>query len=101
MVILSPSAKIAYKELAFDQRLLKALELYDLKVVNETGLAQHRLSVVGTLKTAEAKKELGKDVNKIDTKAVLVQLSTRMSSGAVRNLVEMGSTKRSADIEKI
>lgn len=102
MVILSPSAKIAYKELAFDQRLLKALELYDLKVVNETGLAQHRLSVVGTLKTAEAKKELGKDVNKIDTKAVLVQLSTRMSSGAVRNLVEMGPLlKDLADIEKI
>ena len=102
MVILSPSAKIAYKELAFDQRLLKALELYDLKVVNETGLAQHRLSVVGTLKTAEAKKELGTDANKIDTKAVLVQLSTRMSSGAVRNLVEMGPLlKDLADIEKI
>ena len=102
MVILSPNAKVAYKELAFDQRLLRALELYDLKVVNEQGLAQHRLSVIGVLKEEKAKQELGTDAKKIDGKAVLVQLSTRMSGGAVRNLVEMGDLlKDLADIEKI
>jgi hypothetical protein len=102
MVILSPDAKTAYKELAFDQRLYKALELYDLKLVNETNLSQHRISVVGTLKGAEAKAELGKGANKLDGKAILVQLSTRMSSGAIRNLVEMGPLlKDLADIEKL
>ena len=103
MVILSPSAKIAYKELAFDQRLLKALELYNLELINETGLAQHRISVVGTLKTDQAKKEIGPEgVKKIDGKAVLVQLSTRLSSNAVRNLVEMGDLlKDIASIEKL
>ena len=56
------------------QRLLRALELYDLKVVNEQGLAQHRLSVIGVLKEEKAKQELGTDAKKIDGKAVLVQL---------------------------
>lgn len=45
MVILSPSAKIAYKELAFDARLLAALELYDLQVVNQPDLKTHRISL--------------------------------------------------------
>jgi hypothetical protein len=44
MVILSPSAKVAYKELAFDARLLSALELYDLRVTNDQGLSTHRSS---------------------------------------------------------
>ena len=103
MVILSPSAKIAYKELAFDARLLTALELYDLKVINEPGLSNHRISIVGTLKGDEAVNALGKDAaNKIDTKAVLVQLRSAKSGGTIRNLVEMGPLlKDLADIEKL
>lgn len=103
MVILSPSAKIAYKELAFDARLLAALELYDLQVVNQPGLSTHRISIIGNLKTEEAIDTLGKDgaVN-IPSKAVLVDLSSRMSGGTIRNLIEMGSLlKDLANIENL
>jgi hypothetical protein len=103
MVILSPSAKIAYKELAFDARLLAALELYDLQVVNQPGLATHRISIIGNLKTEEAIDTLGKDgaVN-IPSKAVLVDLSSRMTGGTVRNMIEMGSLlKDLANIENL
>ena len=103
MVILSPSAKVAYKELAFDARLLSALELYDLQVVNQPGLSTHRISIVGNLKTEEAINTLGKDntVN-IPAKSVLVDLSSRKSGGTIRNLVEMGPLlKDLANIEKL
>jgi len=103
MVILSPSAKIAYKELAFDARLLAALDLYDLQVVNQPGLKTHRISIIGNLKTEEAIETLGKDgVVKIDSKAVLVDLSSRMTGGTVRNMIEMGSLlKDLANIENL
>lgn len=103
MVILSPSAKIAYKELAFDARLLAALELYDLQVINEPGLANHRISIVGNLKTDEAVDTLGKDgAVKIPSKNILVQLRTALSGGAIRNVVEMGPLlKDLANIEKL
>ena len=103
MVILSPSAKVAYKELAFDSRLLTALELYDLKVVNEPGLSNHRISIVGNLKSDEAAQALGKDAaSKVNSKSVLVQLRSAKSGGTIRNLVEMGPLlKDLADIEKL
>jgi len=103
MVILSPSAKIAYKELAFDARLLSALELYDLQVVNETGSANHRIQILGNLKTEEAVQTIGKDgVQKIPTKNILVTLRTALSGGAIRNIVEMGPLlKDIANIEKL
>ena len=103
MVILSPSAKIAYKELAFDARLLAALELYDLRVTNDVGLSTHRISVIGELKGKEAVKTLGKDgAEKLNSKSVLVQLSSRTSAGAIRNVVEMGELlKDLANVEKL
>jgi hypothetical protein len=103
MVILSPSAKVAYKELAFDARLLAALELYDLQVVNEMGSANHRLQILGNLKTEEAVQTIGKDgVQKIPTKNILVTLRTALSGGAIRNIVEMGPLlKDIANIEKL
>ena len=102
MVILSPTAKIAYKELAFDARLLAALELYDLQVVNDAGLKNHRISIVGVLKADVAKATLGKAASKISSKAVLVQLRTAMQGGAIRNIVEMGDLlKELANVEKL
>jgi hypothetical protein len=103
MVILSPSAKVAYKELAFDARLLSALELYDLRVTNDQGLSTHRISIIGELKGEEAVKTLGKDgAEKLNGKAVLVQLSSRTSAAAIRNLVEMGPLlKELANVEKL
>jgi hypothetical protein len=103
MVILSPSKKIAYKELAFDARLLSALELYDLRVTNDVGLSTHKISVIGELKGKEAVKTLGKDgAEKLNPKSVLVQLSTRTSAGAIRYVVEMGNLlKELANVEKL
>ena len=103
LVILSPSAKLAYKELAFDSRLLAALELYDLQVINEPGLSNHRISIVGNLKSEEAVQALGKDgAAKLDGKSILVQLRTALSGGAIRNLVEMGDLlKDLANVEKL
>jgi len=103
MVILSPDAKTAYKELAFDARLLSALELYDLEVVNDTGLTNHRISIVGTLQSDEAVQALGKDsARKIPGKNILVQLRSAKSGGTIRNVVEMGSLlKDLANIEKL
>ena len=102
MVIVSPKAKVAYKELAFDVRLLAALELYDLEVINEPGLSNHRISVVGQLKSDEAKKSLGDGAKKLPSKNILVQLRTAFSGGAIRNLVEMGELlKDLADVEKL
>lgn len=102
LVILSPSAKVAYKELAFDNRLLAALELYDLQVINEPGLSNHRISIVGKLKSDEAKDALGANASKLDSNAILVQLRTALSGGAIRNLVEMGNLlKELANVEKL
>ena len=102
MVILSPSAKIAYKELAFDARLLQALELYDLHVVNHPGKANHQLVVYGTLIGSEAKQELGANADKLPASTKLFQLRSAMQSGAVRNVIEMGQLlKDLADIEKL
>lgn len=102
LVILSPSAKIAYKELAFDERLLAALEIYDLQVVNEPGLSNHRISIIGVLKTNAAKAALGQNAAKLDSKAILVQLRTAIQGNAVRNVVEMGPLlKELADVEKL
>jgi len=103
LVILSPSAKLAYKELAFDSRLLAALELYDLQVINEPGLSNHRISIVGNLKSEEAVQALGKDgAAKLNGKSILVQLRTALSGGAIRNLVEMGDLlKELANVEKL
>ena len=102
MVILSPTSKIAYKELAFDERLLAALELYDLRVVNELGKSNHYLHVIGHLKTDEAARELGDDMKKIGTKAVLVSCRSSSNGGAIRNAVEMGDLlKELANIEKL
>jgi len=103
MVILSPDAKTAYKELAFDTRLLSALELYDLEVVNDTGLTNHRISIVGNLQATEATQALGKDgVKNIPSKNILVQLRSAKSAGSIRNIVEMGPLlKDLANIEKL
>jgi hypothetical protein len=103
MVILSPSTKIAYKELAFDARLLAALELYDLQVVNHPDLKTHRISIIGNLKTEDAIETLGDNgAVSIPSKAILVDLSSRMTGGTVRNMIEMGSLlKDLADIEKL
>ena len=103
MVILSPKAKVAYQELAFDSRLLSALELYNLQVVNNPNKSGHYISVIGNLKTEEAIKTIGKDgALNIPSKNVLVQLSSRKSGGTIRNLVEMGPLlKDLADIEKL
>jgi len=103
LVILSPSAKLAYKELAFDSRLLAALELYDLQVIKEPGLSNHRISIVGNLKSEEAVQALGKDgAAKLNGKSILVQLRTALSGGAIRNLVEMGELlKDLANVEKL
>ncbi len=103
LVILSPSAKIAYKELAFDFRLLAALELYDLQVINEPGLSNHRISIVGNLKSEKAVQALGKDgAEKLNSRSILVQLRTALSGGAVRNLIEMGELlKDLANVEKL
>tara|TARA_R110000782_G_C14785111_1_gene410377 strand:- start:25 stop:1659 length:1635 start_codon:yes stop_codon:yes gene_type:complete len=103
MVILSPSAKIAYKELAFDARLLSALELYDLRVVNEAGLKNHKISIVGELKTDKAVEKLGKNgADKLDGKSILVQLRTAVQGSAIRNIVEMGDLlKTLANVEKL
>ena len=102
MVILSPSVKIAYKELAFDERLLAALDLYDLQVINEPGLSNHRISIIGVLKNSAAKAALGKNAAKLDSKSVLVQLRSSVRTGSIRNSVEMGELlKELANVEKL
>jgi hypothetical protein len=102
MVILSPSAKIAYKELAFDARLLSALELYDLQVVNQAGNKNHQLIVYGTLIGSAAKKELGSNATKLSSKAKLFQLRSAVQGNAIRNIIEMGDLlKDLADVEKL
>ena len=103
MVILSPSSKVAYKELAFDKRLLSALELYDLQVVNEPGNANHKISIIGNLKTEKAIQVLGKDnAIKIPSKSVLVQLRSAKMGNAIRNVVEMGELlKDLSNVEKL
>ena len=71
--------------------------------MNETGSANHRLQILGNLKTEEAVQTIGKDgVQKIPTKNILVTLRTAHSGGAIRNIVEMGPLlKDIANIEKL
>ena len=76
-------------------------EFDDLDYFNERNI-ESQIEHAANKDEEKAKQELGTDAKKIDGKAVLVQLSTRMSGGAVRNLVEMGDLlKDLADIEKI
>jgi hypothetical protein len=77
MLILSPTMRIPYKELAFDERLHKSFADYHIEVINDEDLMNHRLSLIGTRKSDG---ELG----------VLLQLRTANSAGTIRNYVEMG-----------
>lgn len=94
LVILSPSAKEAYKELSFGQPLLDALDEYDLEVVKSTDGANYIIEVYGIAKTAEAKK--------IDSKSQLVQFRSYKQARGVRNAVEIGPLLKSlADLQKL
>ena len=100
MVILGPSKDTAFKELAFDTRLLEALKLYDLQMNYTKGTMS--IEIYGVLLKDAATKKLGKYGAKLDKKAKLISFSTRMGGGAVRNVVEMGDLlKDLADIEKL
>ena len=100
MVILGPSKDTAFKELAFDTRLLEALKLYDLQMNYTPGTMS--IEIYGVLLKDKATKKLGKYGAKLDKKAKLISFNTRMGGGAVRNVVEMGDLlKDLADIEKL
>lgn len=109
MVKLSPKAKVAYKELTFDERLLEALNAYDFVVRPGSGKkaegANHYIEVVGILKPAEAKSQTAledEDIAKLPAKDILVSLRSAMKSGALRNTIEMGDLLDDlADIEKM
>jgi hypothetical protein len=59
--------------------------------------------MIKVFQLTEAVKTLGKDgAEKLNGKAVLVQLSSRTSAAAIRNLVEMGPLlKELANVEKL
>ena len=60
------------------------------------------IQIYGVLLKDVATKKLGKYGAKLDPKALLVKFGSRLSSGSVRNLVEMGDLlKELADIEKL
>ena len=100
MVILSLNKTTPYKELAFDDRLYDALSLYDLQMFYDR--AKMSIQIYGVLLKDVATKKLGKYGAKLDPKALLVKFGSRLSSGSVRNLVEMGDLlKELADIEKL
>jgi hypothetical protein len=109
MVKLSPKAKVAYKELTFDERLLEALNAYDFVVRPGSGKkaegANHYIEVVGILKPAEAKAQTAledEDIAKLPAKDILVSLRSAMKSGALRNTIEMGDLLDDlADVEKM
>lgn len=86
MVILAPSAKVAYKELIFDERLKKALEFYNLRVEKDKEGENYRLRIFGTLKEDVAK-EYGKD--DLPEEQALLTMRTAKSGGAIRNVIEM------------
>lgn len=100
MVILSLNKATPYKELAFDDRLYDALSLYDLQMFYDK--SKMSIQIYGVLLKDVATKKLGKYGAKLDPKALLVKFGSRLSSGSVRNLVEMGDLlKELADIEKL
>ena len=100
MVILSLNKATPYKELAFDDRLYDALSLYDLQMFYDK--SKMSIHIYGVLLKDVATKKLGKYGAKLDPKALLVKFGSRLSSGSVRNLVEMGDLlKELADIEKL
>lgn len=86
LVVLSPSAKVAYKELSFGPELLQALNEYNLEVKYTAG-KMYVIEVYG----------IGKD----GTKAQLLQFRSYKQANAVRNIIEMGPLlKHLADTEK-
>lgn len=92
VVVISPSATEAYKELAFGPEFYSALENYDLTheltISDKTCL----LKIYGFPKT-----ELGKRINNGDT--MFVQLRTYNQDKTTRNVVEMGGLlKKLTDI---
>jgi len=100
MVILGLNKSTPYKELAFDTRLYEALTLYDLQMKHTKGTMT--IEIYGVLLKDRAAKKLGTNVDELDNTARLITFTTRMSGGAVRNLVEMGDLlKNLADIEKL
>jgi hypothetical protein len=106
MVILTTDAKVGYKELSFGKELLEALQNYTFEVVNAPGDSNHKMYVMGKLKSTEIPeitkkaKIIGKP--KPSFKNALFRLRTFFSDGAIRNIIEMGDLlKDIADIEKI
>lgn len=94
LVILSPSKKKAFYELAFGQELRDALDQYDLELNLKTDVKNPMIEIYGIAKTDKARK--------IDSKARLVGLRSSMNRGAVRNVIEMGDLlKALADLEKL
>ena len=94
LVILSPSKKKAFYELAFGQELRDALDQYDLELNLKTDVKNPMIEIYGVAKTDKARK--------IDSKARLVGLRSSMNRGAVRNVIEMGDLlKALADLEKL
>jgi hypothetical protein len=91
VVVISPSAKEAYKELAFGPEFYKALENYDLTHEIELG-KNYRLLIYGHPKT-----QLGERINSGDN--LFVQLRTYNQDKTTRNVVEMGGLlKKLTDI---
>ena len=109
MVKLSPRAKVAYKELTFDERLLDALKAYDFVVRPGSGRraegANHYIEVVGILKPKEAEAQTAltdEDIKELPQKDILVSLRSALKAGSLRNTVEMGDLlDELADIEKM
>lgn len=109
MVKLSPRAKVAYKELTFDKRLLDALKAYDFVVRPGSGRraegANHYIEVVGILKPKEAEAQTAltdEDIKELPQKDILVSLRSAVKAGSLRNTVEMGDLlDELADIEKM
>ena len=83
LVIISPSAKEAYKELEFGPALYQALENYDLIPVLNLDGANYKLLVYGFPKTEKAKR-----IN--NDKSLFVQLRSYVQDSAARNVVEIG-----------
>ena len=95
LVIISPSAKVAYKELKFGPELYDALTQYDLVPVLNLEGANYKLLVYGYPKTQTAKR-----VN--NDKSLFVQLRSYVQDSAARNVVEIGGLlKDLTDVSKL
>jgi hypothetical protein len=95
LVIISPSAKVAYKELKFGPELYDALTQYDLVPVLNLDGANYKLLVYGYPKTQTAKR-----VN--NDKSLFVQLRSYVQDSAARNVVEIGGLlKDLTDVSKL